>query len=150
MINRLAVSAALLLGASTAGLAQSPTSTNAPPPPVFPVAAAQPARPAPDMQAVLDAQMALGAKPIEALTPVEARIQPSTTDGAHAVMRGMNMSAAPDPAVTAQELPYGPDPMQFARIYRPAGASAAPMPVVIYYHGGGWVIADINTYDATP
>jgi acetyl esterase/lipase len=25
-----------------------------------------------------------------------------------------------------------------------------PFPVVLYFHGGGWVVADINTYDATP
>ena len=24
------------------------------------------------------------------------------------------------------------------------------MPVIVYYHGGGWVIADVNVYDATP
>ncbi|RZL96839.1 MAG: alpha/beta hydrolase, partial [Sphingomonas sp.] len=44
------------------------------------------------------------------------------------------------------------DPKQFARIYKPANAPAggAPLPVIVYYHGGGWVIADVNTYDATP
>jgi acetyl esterase/lipase len=40
--------------------------------------------------------------------------------------------------------------MQYARIYRPAATGSAPLPVVIYYHGGGWVIADVNVYDATP
>ena len=24
------------------------------------------------------------------------------------------------------------------------------MPVIVYYHGGGWVIADVDTYDAAP
>ncbi len=24
------------------------------------------------------------------------------------------------------------------------------LPVLVYYHGGGWVIADVNTYDAAP
>ena len=41
-------------------------------------------------------------------------------------------------------------PMQFARIYKPASATGAPMPVIVYYHGGGWVLADVNTYDAAP
>jgi acetyl esterase/lipase len=41
--------------------------------------------------------------------------------------------------------------MQKARIYTPAGLSkSAKAPLVIYYHGGGWVIADLKTYDATP
>ncbi len=34
------------------------------------------------------------------------------------------------------------------RIYSPKGTG--PFPVVVYYHGGGWVIADLDTYDATP
>ncbi|WP_240653346.1 alpha/beta hydrolase [Sphingomonas crocodyli] len=66
-------------------------------------------------------------------------------------MRKKGLSTAPDPAVTTRDLPYGADPMQYARIYRPAAAPAdASLPIVIYYHGGGWVIADVNTYDATP
>jgi len=42
--------------------------------------------------------------------------------------------------------------MQFARVYKPVAAanSGAALPVVVYYHGGGWVIADVNTYDAAP
>lgn len=33
------------------------------------------------------------------------------------------------------------------RIYTPPGKG--PFHVLVYYHGGGWVIADINTYDAS-
>jgi len=112
----------------------------------------QPAAAAADMQAVLDAHKALGAKPIETLTPAEARLEPSAADAAKMVMRQRGMSTAPDPAVTTKDVPYGADPMQFARIYTPAATMGAGtrMPVVVYYHGGGWVIADVNTYDATP
>ncbi|KQS51542.1 MULTISPECIES: alpha/beta hydrolase [unclassified Sphingomonas] len=142
--------AAALIGTSGAAIAQSTTSTNAPPPPTPPRIATQPPVAASDMQAVLDQLPTLGAKPIETLTPVNARIQPSAADAAHAVMRQKGLSTAPDPAVTTQDLPYGSDPMQFARIYKPAAATGAPMPVIVYYHGGGWVIADVNTYDAAP
>jgi acetyl esterase len=31
------------------------------------------------------------------------------------------------------------------RIYTPAGAT--PLPILVYLHGGGWVIGDIETYD---
>lgn len=34
------------------------------------------------------------------------------------------------------------------RIYTPSGSG--PFPVVVYYHGGGWVIANLDTYDASP
>ena len=142
---------ALVFGASGPALAQSSNSTNAPPPPQNRMAFPAPMRAASDMQAVLDQLAALGVKPIETLTPVRARTQPSAADAARAVMRRQGQSTAPDPAVTTQDLPYGADPMQFARVYKPvAGAGAAPLPVVVYYHGGGWVIADVNTYDATP
>ena len=142
--------AAVLIGTSGGAIAQSTNSTNAPPPAVPPRVATQPPVAAPDMQAVLNQLPTLGAKPIETLTPVKARIQPSAADAARAVMRQKGLSTAPDPAVTTQDLPYGSDPMQYARIYKPAAATGAPMPVIVYYHGGGWVIADVNTYDAAP
>ena len=122
----------------------------APPAPPAPVAT-QPPAPAADMQAVLDQGPLLGYEPIETLTPVKARLQPSAADMAEARMRKAGKSTAPDPAVTTQDLPYSSDPMQYARVYKPAAASgSAALPVIVYYHGGGWVIADVNTYDATP
>ena len=89
----------LLLGAAVPALAQSSNSTNAPPPPQHRMAFPAPPRAAADMQAVLDQHAALGAKPIETLTPVKARLQPSAADAAHAVMRRQGQSTAPPPAV---------------------------------------------------
>ncbi|WP_425230412.1 alpha/beta hydrolase [Sphingomonas sp.] len=150
-MKRRLLSIALLLGVAAPVLAQSTNSLNAPPPPHPAMRAPLPPRPATDMQAVLDQQAALGARPIETLTPVQARLQPSPADAVKAVMRRRGMSTAPDLAVVTRDLPYGSDPMQYARIYKPdAPAGAGPMPVVVYFHGGGWVIADVNTYDATP
>jgi acetyl esterase len=41
--------------------------------------------------------------------------------------------------------PAGPLP---ARFYVPHGFTAgAPMPLLVYYHGGGWVIGDLETHD---
>ena len=143
--------AAFMMSSASVALAQSPQSTNAAPPPPPAKTMTMPAPAASDMQAVLDQMMALGALPIETLTPVKARIQPSAADATKAVMRAKGMSTAPDPAVTTMDKPYGADPMQFGRIYKPAAAPAGtPLPVIVYYHGGGWVIADVNTYDAAP
>lgn len=152
MKNHLFLGLALLAGTSTIAAAQSALSPNAPPPAPLAVPASPPAKAAADMQAVLDAQAALGAKPIETLTPAKARIQPSPADAVKMVMRQKGMSTAPDPAVTTKDVAYGADPMQFARIYTPVATvgAGAPLPVIVYYHGGGWVIADVNTYDATP
>jgi acetyl esterase/lipase len=151
MIIRLTGSLALAVTVATAALGQSMPTPNAPPPPRPAASATMPSQAAADMQAVLDAIAALGPKPIESLPPVKARLQPSAADGTKAVMRAKGMSTAPDPAVVTQDLAYGADPMQYARIYKPAAASGGtPMPVIVYYHGGGWVIADINTYDSAP
>ncbi|RZL56677.1 MAG: alpha/beta hydrolase [Sphingomonas sp.] len=149
---RTATAFAVALLASTAVRAQSAPSPSAPPPPPPPATAMQPPKAAPDMQAVLDALAGLGGKPIETLTPAEARMQPSAADGAKAVMAKRGMPTTPDASVTTQDKPYGADPKQFARIYKPANAPAggAPLPVIVYYHGGGWVIADVDTYDAAP
>jgi len=41
--------------------------------------------------------------------------------------------------------PAGPIPL---RCYRPIGTPAdALLPVLVYYHGGGWVIGDLDTHD---
>jgi len=146
------VAAAALLAASAVVYAQSPRSVSAPPPPPPPATSTQPPKAAPDMQMVLDALAGLGGKPIETLTPAEARMQPSAADGAKAAMSKKGTPTTPDASVTTQDVPYGSDPKQFARIYKPASAPASgkPMPVVVYYHGGGWVIADVDTYDAAP
>jgi acetyl esterase/lipase len=40
--------------------------------------------------------------------------------------------------------PAGPIPI---RVYRPAAESQAPLPVVVFIHGGGWSVGDLDTYD---
>jgi len=141
-----ALATSLLAGPA---LAQSPMSATAPPPKFPAMPAASGARPAADMQAVLDAQASLGGKPVELLTPAQARLQPSPTDGVKTVLMKQGKSTVPDPAVVTRELPYGAHPQQIARIYMPAVKPSSAMPVIVYYHGGGWVIADIDTYDAS-
>ena len=136
---------------TSGAIAQSARSVDAPPPPPPAPTATQPAKAAPDMQAVLDQLAALGGKPIETLTPAVARMQPSAADGAKQVMIKHGLSATPDATVTTRDVPYGSDASQFARIYKPASlANAKNLPVVVYYHGGGWVIATVDTYDAAP
>ena len=104
----------------------------------------------PQMQTVLDKLASLGGKPIETLEPAVARKQPTPADAVMAVMKDQGMSIAPDPSITTKDVTYkaGAD-MQKARIYSPAGAKG-PLPVVLYIHGGGWVIADIDVYDSSP
>lgn len=118
-----------------------------------PAAAAEAPRPAPDMAAVLQTLTALGAKPIETLTPAEARRQPTPADAVMRVMRDRGIQPPESvAAVQARDLQADGAAGQVpARLYTPAGTAAGtPLPLIVYWHGGGWVIADLDTYDATP
>ena len=115
--------------------------------------AAQPmARPNADMQVVLDAQASLHPKPIESLTPAEARKQPAPSDGVKIVMQKKGMNPADPMGVETKDIMVdGGDGQIPARLYWPKGADmSTPLPVVLYFHGGGFVIATIDTYDASP
>ena len=43
-------------------------------------------------------------------------------------------------------IPAGPKGKLDLRIFRPAG-NRSVLPVVMYFHGGGWVLGDVETYD---
>ena len=63
--------------------------------------------------------------------------------------RSVTQPAPPEVALV-RELqasgPAGPIPL---RLYRPMGSSdSALLPVLVYYHGGGWVIGDLDTHDS--
>ena len=75
--------------------------------------------------------------PINELAPAQARQQ----------MLDVSATLGEGPAVNSIEdrtIP-GPAGEIAVRIYRPAGES---LPVVVYFHGGGWVIGNIDTHDA--
>lgn len=113
------------------------------------MAAAPAAMAAPDsqMKAVLDQLASMGGKPIETLTPAEARKQPTPTDAVKALLKKQGKSAAPDPAVASMDRTIpGPGGTLPIRVYTPKGATG-PLPVVVYYHGGGFVIANKDVYD---
>ncbi len=109
----------------------------------------QPAKPDGQMQAVLDALEALEAKPFHTLNVPEARTQASAADAARTVQRDKKISPLPEAKVETKDIaiPTAAGALP-ARVYLPEGEG--PFPVVLYFHGGGWVVADINTYDATP
>jgi len=98
------------------------------------------------MQAVLDQLAALHGKPIETLTAAEARKQPTPTDAVKALLAKQGKPTAPPPGVTlANRLVPGAAGQLKANVYTPDGAG--PFPVIVYFHGGGWVIADKDVYD---
>ncbi len=102
-----------------------------------------------DMQAVLDALATLHGKPIETLDAAEARKQPSPADAVKVVLQQRGKDTAPTslvPGVTSKDMTIpGSAEALPVRVYTPSGAG--PFPLIVYYHGGGWVIADKDTYD---
>ena len=104
--------------------------------------------PNPEMNNVLTTLSAKGGKPIETLSAADARKQPTPTDAVKTIMAQKNITAPT--AVTTKDIQVdGAAGLIPARLYIPTGANK-PIPVVVYYHGGGFVIADNDVYDATP
>jgi len=101
-----------------------------------------------DMQRVLTAYQASGAKSVAMLTVDQARSQPSPGDAAAAVAQQIGVVAKQPVAKIMAIQVRGAAGMLPARVYDPQLASG-PAPVILYFHGGGWVIGDLDTYDAS-
>lgn len=102
-----------------------------------------------DQLALAKAHESLGPKAIEKLEVAEARRQPTAADAVNALLQQQGRSTDPSslvPGVSTTETTVdgaaGPLP---ATVYTPEGTG--PLPVVLYFHGGGWVIADRKVYD---
>jgi acetyl esterase len=95
----------------------------------------------PDAETLLGMMRAAGRPPMETLTPDEAR---------QAFKAGRAVTQ-PDPQDVAEVRdqscpgPHGAIPL---RIYRPIGSEAADvLPALVYYHGGGWLLGDLDSHD---
>ncbi len=103
----------------------------------------------PEMSALLEEFRALGPKPLTSLNPEQARKQPTIADAVKALLKKQQMSDEPEGVASVENrtIPSkeGKIPV---RIYTPQGSG--PFPILVYYHGGGWVIADLDVYDSTP
>lgn len=80
-----------------------------------------------------------GGTPLYKLTPAAARDVLST------LQKSVSVNLA-DVSIEDRVLAVGPTGETRIRVVRPAGATAV-LPVVLYMHGGGWVIGDKDTHD---
>jgi len=57
----------------------------------------------------------------------------------------------PEPVASVEDLriPDAAGGEQTLRVYTPTGAATGARPVIVWVHGGGWVLFDIDTYDAS-
>lgn len=99
----------------------------------------------PAMAAVIEQLMSLKPKPLPSLTAAQARQQPSFAD---ALKKQMQVSNIPTPPMNCDTTGITVAPGVKARVYTPKSGTA-PFPLIVYYHGGGWVIATNDTYAAS-
>ncbi|MDM4772725.1 alpha/beta hydrolase [Solimonas sp. SE-A11] len=102
-----------------------------------------------DMRHVLNTLLSLKPQAIEKLTPAEARQEPTVTDAMIKYLEGKGRETSPEkrvPGVSARDIVVDCATSSLpATVYTPEGQG--PFPLIVYYHGGGFVIADRKVYD---
>jgi acetyl esterase len=92
----------------------------------------------PQVKALLDQMASMGQPPVSEQTPEQGRAAMSALGA---------LGKYPEPkAATEDRTVPGPAGEIPVRIYRPQ--SPEPLPALVYFHGGGWVIGDIETHDS--
>lgn len=94
----------------------------------------------PELKALLEAFASNPVPPIEQLPLAEARKEFEVS--------ARQLSKAEKLANTENRKIKGYQDEINIRIYTPANNSEAGMPAIVYYHGGGWVIGNIETHNA--
>ncbi|MFP5080003.1 alpha/beta hydrolase fold domain-containing protein [Pedobacter sp. JCM 36344] len=102
----------------------------------------------PQMQAVIEKLVSYKDRPVSDLIAVEARKNHTPADAVMDLMKDNNI---PMPVfnvdTVGKEIPVTGGNIHL-RIYTPKTGNG-PFPVIVYYHGGGFVIANIDVYDAS-
>jgi len=93
----------------------------------------------PDVAMVLDFMAQMGLPPMETLPVADAR----------GLMAAVATTRPPGPEVgeVTDGVISGPDGDLPYRLYRPPLVSEGPHPIVVYFHGGGWVLGDLDSDD---
>lgn len=89
-------------------------------------------------QAFVDRLEAAAGKPLYALSYADARRVLED-------LQAMNVKKLPAD-IEDKVFPVGPTGQVSVRIFRPPNAKR-PLPVVMYFHGGGWILGSKNTHD---
>ena len=96
----------------------------------------------PDVEAMLAAVRAAGMPPFEAMEPVVCR-------EVYSARRDLVQEPRDDVAVLRDVSAKGPAGAVPLRLYRPLGTSETELlPGLLYLHGGGWVLGNLETHDA--
>ncbi len=96
----------------------------------------------PQVIAMNEAAARLGAAPADPLSLPLAEAR-AAAERYHGFLNGPTPLAA-DVTETMVDGPAGPLPL---RLYRPAGRGVERLPVLLYFHGGGFVVNSVDTHD---
>ena len=91
----------------------------------------------PQAQRVIEQMAALDLPPVNTVSPQQARIN----------RKARPMAPGPEVGKVDNRLIPGLDTEIPVRIYTPEGSG--PFPTLVWFHGGGWVVGDLDTVDAT-
>lgn len=142
------IAAAALLATAPGALLAADKPQQDPPPP-----AALLSKLDPQMAEVVQAVVDSGALPLYQLDAAKARKQPPASAAALAVAKNRGMKVKPQEVGDRDSIKVaGKDEKLDAILYRPVGSTkkdAEPLPVLVYFHGGGFVVADATVYDAS-
>ncbi len=107
-------------------------------------------KPDPQMKAVLTSLKELGAKPLHTLNYKQARLQAGPPDAVKRTLQKQGKPTTPEVVDSVRDVristSQGPVTV---RLYRPMGSGKAKLPVIVYFHGGGFVIASVAAYDSS-
>ena len=102
-----------------------------------------------DMKHVIDALSELGAQPLEMSSPAAARRQPKLKEAIGAILARQGRAVGED-GVTSEDITIaGAEGDLSGRLYRPLGLLSRLNPVILYFHGGGFVTGDLDMHDAS-
>ena len=101
----------------------------------------------PQMLAVVEEFLAFEAPSYTELTGDQAREAPTPTDAVRDILSKTGLPPMPATLDITHQVVPGPVPQGvLVRTYTPLEGEG-PFPVIVYYHGGGWVIASLDTYE---
>ena len=102
-----------------------------------------------DMKHVIEALTELGARPLEMSSPAAARRQPKLKEAIGAILARQGRAAGEDGVASEDITIAGAEGELAARIYWPMGLLSRLNPMILYFHGGGFVTGDLDMHDAS-
>jgi acetyl esterase len=103
----------------------------------------------PQSLAIIEELGRLNPTPLYQLTPQEARMRPSVKDAVNALLDKNHLTPPmANVSVSKRMIPTFDGSSIEIAVYTPTTVSGSK-PVIVYYHGGGWVIANSDVYEAS-